>query len=71
MVILAACGMMSASALTLVAPSAVANLHATTPHWRVLALLGAIVAPTAIVAGTEIHSGSTAGVVLGFGRLPT
>ena len=50
MIFVAACGLMCASALTLGAPSAVASLHATTPHWRVLARtpgsLGAIVAPT-------------------------
>src|SRR5215510_7610078 len=54
MVILAASGVMCVSALTLGAPSAAANSHATTPHWRVLARtpgsLGAVVAPTATSA---------------------
>ena len=54
MIFVAACGLMCASALTLGAPSSVASLHATTPHWRVLARapgsLAAIVAPTATSA---------------------
>ncbi len=71
--ILSACGALCAGALTLGAPSAVANSQASGPHWRVLAStpgsLGTVVAPTATSAwalGWGAHP--PAGPIFAIGR---